>query len=386
MENRLEPKLRFSEFSGDWEKKHLEKMAKITMGQSPDSASYNENQIGMPLIQGNADITNRISNPRNYTSSPTKTCDIGDVLMTVRAPVGYIAKSIHNACIGRGVCAIKVPNDFIYQYLLAYEDKWDKFSQGSTFTAVNSSDIKGLTLFSPLLPEQQKIASFLSSVDSKIEKLEKKKALLDDYKKGVMQKIFSQEIRFRDEDGKEYPEWVEKRLGEVGKFFSGGTPKSTEKRFYQGDIPFIGSGNISDNSVEKFITEEALNSSSAKIVNRGDLLYALYGATSGEVAISKIEGAINQAVLCIRSLENIEFIYNFLRLNKKNILETYLQGGQGNLSAQIVKNVKINLPCLEEQEKIANFLSGIDQKIELVEQETEQVKEFKKGLLQQMFV
>lgn len=115
-----------------WKILKLSEICKINMGQSPKSESYNENNIGLPLIQGNADIKNRKTLPRTYTSEVTKKCEIGDIIMTVRAPVGAIAKSYHNACIGRGVCSItpKEDNDFLYHFLVGYEDKWDKLSQG----------------------------------------------------------------------------------------------------------------------------------------------------------------------------------------------------------------------------------------------------------------
>ena len=197
-----------------------------------------------------------------------------------------------------------------------------------------------------------------------------------------MSEVNVPKLRFREFEG----EWVEKELGKIATFFSGGTPTSTNKSYYSGTIPFIGSGKINDYEVEQFISEEALSNSSSKMVNKGDLLYALYGATSGEVAISKINGAINQAVLCIRSEENIYFLYYWLLFKKESIIVTYLQGGQGNLSAKIIKSLKLNLPSLAEQTKIANFLSSIDKKIEQVNRQIEESKGFKKGLLQGMFV
>ena len=206
------------------------------------------------------------------------------------------------------------------------------------------------------------------------------------YKQGMMQKLFSQQIRFKADDGSEFGEWEEKKLGEISTTFSGGTPKSTNKKFYQGTIPFIKSGEISQKHTEQFINELALKESSAKLVKKGDLLYALYGATSGQVAISQIDGAINQAVLCIRSNLNTIYLLNFFLWKKDSILSTYLQGGQGNLSAAILKEIFVPVPCLEEQTKIANFLSAIDQKIEVVAQQIEQAKQWKKGLLQQMFI
>lgn len=261
-----------------------------------------------------------------------------------------------------------------------------KRGKTATMTTIGQEDISKVEIIFPTLSEQQKIASFLSAVDEKIQHLTRKKELLEQYKKGVMQQLFSGKLRFKDEKGKEFPEWEEKRLGDVCSFFSGGTPASTNREFYSGKIPFIGSGNIYDSEVYSFITEEALNSSSAKIVEQGDLLYALYGANSGEVAISKIEGAINQAILCIRSEENNEYLYYVLLLNKDKIVAKYLQGGQGNLSANIIKRLKYKLPSIEEQNKIATYLSNIDTKIENIKNQITQTQTYKKGLLQQMFV
>ena len=179
--------------------------------------------------------------------------------------------------------------------------------------------------------------------------------------------------------------WNTHSIGKIGTFFSGGTPASSNKDYYSGTIPFIGSGKISSESVKQHITQEALDSSSAKIVNEGDLLYALYGATSGAVALSKINGAINQAVLCIRTNENKFFLKTWLEKNKERILGTYLQGGQGNLSAQIVKSLKLNLPTKPEQQKIAAFLAAVDSKIEQLSKKQALLGEYKKGLMQQIF-
>ncbi len=380
------PKLRFKEFSEEWEEKRLGEVSEIIMGQSPSSSKYNENFNGLPLIQGNADCKNRKVFPRIYTTEITKESFPNDIIMTVRAPVGAISLSNIHSCIGRGVCAIRNASNFIYHYLIKLEDSWDKLAQGSTFTAVNSNNIKNLKINLPLLQEQEKIADFLSSVDKKISIIEEKLDLFKDYKKGIMQKIFKQELRFKDSNGNDYPEWEEKKLGDIGVFFSGGTPKSSNKEYYNGDIPFIKSGEISQNKTEQFITKLALENSSAKMVKKGDLLFALYGATSGECAISKIEGAINQAILVIRTNENNIFLLNYFKFNKDNIIKKFLQGGQGNLSAEIIKMLIFNFPCLEEQEKIANFLSSIDNKIDNLATELEDLTEFKKGLLQQMFV
>lgn len=179
---------------GEWEERILEDVSIIIMGSSPKSENYNELGIGLPLLQGNADIKNRKSCPRNFTTEITKECDVGDILMSVRAPVGYVAKAMHDACIGRGIAAIRVKEnnnqEFLYQYLIYMEDIWGKFSQGSTFDSVNSEQIKKLSLFIPCLQEQTKIADFLTKLDDKIEKLALQLEQVKMWKKGLLQLMF----------------------------------------------------------------------------------------------------------------------------------------------------------------------------------------------------
>jgi len=179
---------------GEWEERILEDVSIIIMGSSPKSENYNELGIGLPLLQGNADIKNRKSCPRNFTTEITKECYVGDILMSVRAPVGYVAKAMHDACIGRGIAAIRVKEnnnqEFLYQYLIYMEDIWGRFSQGSTFDSVNSEQIKKLSLFIPCLQEQTKIADFLTKLDDKIEKLALQLEQVKTWKKGLLQQMF----------------------------------------------------------------------------------------------------------------------------------------------------------------------------------------------------
>lgn len=181
--------------------------------------------------------------------------------------------------------------------------------------------------------------------------------------------------------------WEEKKLGEVSTSFSGGTPAAANKKYYGGEIPFIRSAEINSDTTELFLTKEGLDNSSAKLVKEGDILYALYGATSGEVGISKINGAINQAVLSIIPKNNYtsEFIMQWLRLQKKNITDKYLQGGQGNLSGSIVKELGIFFPTLPEQTAIGSFFQDIDQLIRLQQRKLEVLKEQKKTYLKLLF-
>lgn len=175
-------------------------------------------------------------------------------------------------------------------------------------------------------------------------------------------------------------EWKRHKLSEICSFYSGGTPSSSKKEFYNGNIPFIRSGELHKDKTELFITEDGLNSSAAKLVEIGDLLLALYGATSGDIAISKIKGAINQAILCIRTKQNKKFIESVWNKHVERLLQTYLQGGQGNLSADIVKNIPFYFADLEEQDKLANFISLLDERISTQNKIIEKLESLIKGL------
>lgn len=176
----------------EWEEKKLGEIAGVIMGQSPSSEAYNENYEGIPLIQGNADIKLRKTAPRIYTTEITKTCEIGDIIMSVRAPVGSIGIADHNCCIGRGVCAIKakINNNYLYQVLLKKENKWSSISQGSTFESINKNDINGLKIVVPSLKEQEKIADFLTKIDLSSQKEYDKLKELKQWKRGLLQQMF----------------------------------------------------------------------------------------------------------------------------------------------------------------------------------------------------
>ena len=397
------PQLRFPEFSGVWKESRIGKIYKdLRTGSTPSRAVKSYFKGDNPWITSGELKYNRISTTFEQISDEA----IKDTNLVLYQPgTLFIAITGLEAPGTRGKCAINAVPSTTNQSCLAFRkvDSVDtiymfywylkygiplyfKYAQGTKQQSFNNKIVEKFQIFLPTKPEQQKIAAFLTAVDTKIEQLSKKQELLGEYKKGLMQQIFSQAIRFKTDDGSVFPDWEEKKLGDVARFFSGGTPTSTNRSYYSGDIPFIGSGKINDSTVEQFITQEALENSSAKMVDKGDLLYALYGATSGEVGISKLNGAINQAVLCVRSQENVYFLYQWLQYKKERILSTYLQGGQGNLSAQIVKSLKLNIPSKPEQDKIANLLSLIDNKIEQVGKQLVESKQFKKALLQQMFV
>ena len=161
--------------------------------------------------------------------------------------------------------------------------------------------------------------------------------------------------------------WEQRKLGEVTTSFSGGTPNVGNHDYYGDEIPFIRSGEINNCHTDLFITEKGLVNSSAAMVKEGDILYALYGATSGEVSRSKLKGAINQAILAIlpKAKYDSEYIAQWLKTKKRYIVDTYLQGGQGNLSGNIVKNFIVDFSSYNEQLSIGNFASSLDHLITL---------------------
>lgn len=180
----------------DWEVKKLGEVAEIKMGQSPLSENYNQNGIGLPLVQGNADIDNRKTIIRNYTSQITKRGNIGDIIMSVRAPVGEIAKATFDCCLGRGVCAIIAKNDYLYHYLIYSENNWEQFSTGSTFDSVNSNQVNDFSIAIPKsLSEQERIAGILSDMDAEIEALEAQLGKARQIKQGMMQELLTGRVR-----------------------------------------------------------------------------------------------------------------------------------------------------------------------------------------------
>ena len=190
-------------------------------------------------------------------------------------------------------------------------------------------------------------------------------------------------IRFKGFEG----EWKTSTIGDFTTSFSGGTPTAGASEFYGGNIPFIRSGEIHESKTELFLTDAGLNNSSAKVVEKGTLLYALYGATSGEVGISKIKGAINQAILAIYPNKTVDkrFLANYLQSHKQKIVGELLQGGQGNLSGALVKSISVNYPNNREQQAISDYVDSLDSQISASTSRLASLKQMKAASLQAMF-
>lgn len=202
MQELLTGKRRLPGFEGEWEKKTLfELVPNLRMGQSPDSRFYNTEGDGLPLIQGHADIENQKTIIRFYTSQITKCAYVGDTILTVRAPVGKVAKAAFNCCLGRGVCGFSYPNEFLYQWLLWCEPLWGSMSTGSTFDSISSETLKKVNVYLPADEnEQSAIANILSDMDAEIDALETKLKKARNIKQGMMEELLTGHIRLIEDE------------------------------------------------------------------------------------------------------------------------------------------------------------------------------------------
>lgn len=196
MQQLLTGETRLPGFSCAWEITLLGDVAEIVMGQSPSSSNYNSIGDGLPLVQGNADIENRWVIKRTYTTQITKRGKAGDILMSVRAPVGEVSRTMFDVCLGRGVCAIRFPNEFLYHTLVFLEKNWAKHSKGSTFDSVNSDDIKAVEIRLPIEEaEQIAISAVLTGMDSELSVLETRREKTRNIKQAMMQELLTGKTR-----------------------------------------------------------------------------------------------------------------------------------------------------------------------------------------------
>ena len=265
-----------------------------------------------------------------------------------------------------------------------------KEAQGTKIYGISAKRISAVPIpIPPTVAEQQKIADCLGSLDDLIATEGRKLEALREHKQGLMQQLFPQPgetvPRLRFPEFVDAPHYETSTFGERCESFSGSTPDTSNRAYYGGTIPFIRSAEIGRDETEIFLTEEGLAGSAAKMVNRGDLLVALYGANSGDTALVRVDGAINQAIMCLRSHDSAPYLHHYLTARKNWIVATYLQGGQGNISGEIVLSLPLIIPHRDEQEKVADCLSSLDARIEDQAQRNDAIRRHKQGLLQQLF-
>ncbi len=396
------PKLRFKEFSGEWEEKKLNDVGLITTGSTP-STSISEYYWGERLFVSPVDIHgNRYINKTKTTltelgfSKGRKVVKDSVCFVCIGSTIGKVAQLAEDSLTNQQINCItannKNFNDFIYSLLELKASKIKLLAGEQALPQINKSDFSKLKFYLPSLQEQEKIASFLISIDKKIEQLTKKEELLQQYKKGVMQKIFNQKIRFKADDGSEFCDWKEKRLNKLTKIYDGthSTPNYVEE-----GIPFYSVEHVTANQFEntKYITEEVFEKENKRVkLERNDILMTRIG----DIGTSRlIDWNVNASFYVSLALIKANKSFSSSYLNQY-IKSNFFQKQLHSKTLHVAFPKKINLgeigecivlfPNIQEQKKIANFLSSIDKKIELAAKELNSTKEFKKALLQQMFV
>lgn len=408
-ESKKVPKLRFKEFSGEWEEKKIGNIGSFQGGGTPTTSEEKYWTGDIPWISSSDIIENdikninvtRFINESSIKESATKLIPKGSILFVSRVGVGKLAIAYTDLCTSQDFTNLTLNNDnsyFIGSYFLSRKSLLERYSQGTSIKGFTTGDLKTLKLNIPVKPEQQKIASFLTSVDKRIENLQLKIDNLKLYKKGLMQKIFSQEIRFKADDGSEFPEWVEKKLGDFTELNHGDGDWILSKDITSdGEHKIVQLGNIGLGTyIEKdlkTVTDETFIELKGTSIQKGDLLINRMVDNNLNSCIFNLEGKyITSVDVCwIRENKyfNNYFLMNLMITAKSQQKLLSLSSGSGRVrisKKNLFKKFTFELPCLEEQTKIANFLSAIDSKIEQVTKQLEHTKEFKKGLLQQMFV
>ena len=402
-ENKVVPKLRFGDFEDKWKLSRLKDVSlKITDGTHDTPKTTKE---GVPYLTAihikdgviNYDNCYYLSNADHNKIYKRCNPENGDLLLVnIGAGTATCAINIVDYEFSlKNVALIKpnrkLINEFFLEQVQRKERKklFHRLTSGGAQPFLSLKEIGKIKLIFPSLAEQQKIASFLSAVDDKLQQLTKKKGLLEDYKKGVMQKIFSQELRFKDEFGNNYADWEEKKLGEELEH------KSIRNKSNQVDLV------LSVSNKKGFISQQeqfdghqvaSKDVTNYKVVNKGEYAYNPSRINVGSIArLDNFEKGIVSPMYVIFRLKNnlnpffFDALYSSHRF--KYLIKIGCSGSvRDSLNFDDMEKFEVKLPCIEEQKKIADFLSSLDSKIDLVSRKIENTKAFKKGLLQQMFV
>lgn len=392
------PKLRFKGFHNSWGHAELGRFAEINpnTGSLPDSFYYIDLES---VVKGRFTVRNKIFKV-NAPSRAQRNLATGDVLFQTVRPYQqnnlFFNYTDEKFVASTGYAQIRTKYDSKFLYFLLHTEKFlarvlNK-CEGGNYPAINTANLKKIIVEFPAIEEQQKIADFLTSVDEKINLLKKKKELLEQYKKGVMQKIFSQELRFKDKDGKDFPEWKTTLLKNHCKIYDGTHQTPT---YVNEGIPFYSVEHLTANnfSSTKYITEEVFIKENERVkLERGDILMTRIG----DIGTSKlIDWDVNASFYVSLALLKCNSTISSKYLNQY-IKSPYFQNELWKKTIHVAFPKKINLgeigvcslkvPSIDEQQKIADFLTALDDKIDLVEQQINKTELWKKGLLQQMFV
>jgi type I restriction enzyme S subunit len=398
-EKRLVPQLRFSEFEGEWEKKTLFDISKqVAYGMNAAAKSYDGENKYLRITDIDESTRRFIPNPLSSPKGKIEKKYIlkkGDIVFTrTGASVGksYLYDEKDGKLLYAGfLIKFNIINSNPYfVFLQTFRESYRKwvqvYSMRSGQPGLNAEEYKSLIINIPQAKEQQKITNFLSAIDKRIQTLVKKKTLLEQYKKGVMQKIFKQELRFKDDDGAEFYNWKLKRIGKVFK-------ERNEKNFKDMELLSVSiSKGIYSQSESNKKDNSNSDKSKYKRVLKDDIAYNSMRMWQGASAVSEYDGIVSPAYTILEGNEYQYSIFYGYLFKMSFMIQTFQKNSQGltsdtwNLKYPMISKIKINVPSLEEQTKIANFLSAIDRNIELVTKKIIHTKAYKKGLLQQMFV
>ncbi|MEZ9291217.1 restriction endonuclease subunit S [Vibrio lentus] len=414
-EQMIVPKLRFGDFEGKWEHHSIKDVLTSLVDCEHKTAPYVDAQDYMVVRTNNVKNGSLLMDDMKFTSEDgfrewTKRAvpTYGDILFTREAPAGESCLVPNNTklCLGQRMVLLRIDQGskstiFISHLLLSpkVQNKINSYCIGSTVTRINIADINRIDFDIPSYEEQQKIASFLSKVDEKIGLLSEKKDKLTEYKHGVMQQLFNgkwQEqdgqltftpptLRFKADDGSEFPDWEEKTLGQTVSI------KSSKVVPYEGiDLPCIELDNLSSNTGE-IIGDVSVNGalSQKNRFKAGDVLFGKLRPYLRKYAHPYFAGICSSEIWVMSVVKELSSNYLFQFVQTEAFTsETSKSSGTKMPRAdwKVVSRMALDLPCAEEQTKIANFLSALDQKIDLTNSELNKAKEWKKGLLQQMFV
>jgi type I restriction enzyme S subunit len=403
------PSLRFPVFNDTWKRWLLDHFATRGSGHTPSKS--HPHYYGGEIDWVSLADSNRLDNGY-IEKTKTKITDSGlrhssavlhppgTVILSRDAGIGKSAVMKHSMAVSQHFIVWRPTEGtsidwFIYYWLQIMKPEFERIAIGSTIKTIGLPYFKKLEISAPTLPEQRKIAEFLTAVDGRIAQLRQKKALLEDYKKGVMQQLFTQALRFKDDHGNEFPEWEEKRLGDVTKWSSGGTPAKDKPEYWDGDIPWMTAasmhGRYYDDSPLKITPVGLCNGS--RMTQKGSILLLVRGSMLWNripVGIVIRDVAFNQDVKALAPSGEVlaSFLLQWFIGSENKLLHTVVGTGigAGKLDTDEMKSMELLLPSLPEQTKIANFLTALDRKIESVSSQITHTQAFKKGLLQQMFV
>ena len=387
------PKLRFKEFSGTNEVYKFEDIFSFSTGKN---IKQNESSpdFSIPCVRYGelyhmyGEVISKVVNRTNLNKLELSFSEGNEILMPSAGEdpldIGSAsALTIKDVAIGRTINILRPLNENVYlqKYVSYYineklRKKISTLAKGSSISNVYNSDLKKLKIPLPVLEEQEKIASFLNQVDTKIEQLTKKETLLKEYKKGVMQKIFNQEIRFKADDGSEFCGWQDKKLSSLCSIKKG-SQLNKDTLTEVGDYPAINGGINPSGYTTNYNTEAHTITISEGGNSCGYVNFITTNFWSGGHNYSLQE--------LKKNIENL-YLFQYLKHNEHLIMRLRVGSGLPNIQKGDINNFKVLVPCLEEQNKIANFLSSIDTKVEQTQKQLELGKEFKKALLQQMFV